>query len=151
MQIDNLIRILAGSMTLLSVALVWFVSPWWLLLTCFVGVNLIQSAFTGFCPPTLLLKKLGWLDSEGFVCRPPGTPGKGLPAKTRALGRIAVFTLLGAVAGGAFGYYRSCTSGTCPLGRHLWLGPLLGALLGLGSALAFRRPQPQNSPTPPLS
>ena len=51
MKIENLVRVLAGSMTLLSVALVYFVSPWWLLLTCFVGLNLIQSAFTGFCPP----------------------------------------------------------------------------------------------------
>ena len=67
MKIENLIRVLAGSMTLLSVALVYFVSPWWLLLTCFVGVNLIQSAFTGFCPPTIVLTKLGWLDADGVI------------------------------------------------------------------------------------
>lgn len=67
MKIDNLIRILAGSMTLLSVALVYFVSPWWLLLTCFVGGNLIQSAFTGFCPPSLVLTKLGWLGDDGII------------------------------------------------------------------------------------
>jgi hypothetical protein len=58
---------MAGSMTLLSVALVYFVSPWWLLLTCFVGFNLVQSAFTGFCPPIFILTKLGWLDSNGIV------------------------------------------------------------------------------------
>ena len=67
MKIDNLIRVLAGSMVLLSVALVCFVSPWWLLLTCFVGLNLIQSAFTGFCPPSIVLRKLGWLGDDGIV------------------------------------------------------------------------------------
>ena len=67
MKIDDLIRLLAGSMVLLSVALVCFVSPWWLLLTCFVGLNLIQSVFTGFCPPSLLLRKLGWLGDDGVV------------------------------------------------------------------------------------
>lgn len=66
-NINDLIRVLAGSMTLLSVALVYFVSPWWLLLTCFVGFNLIQSAFTGFCPPSIVLRKLGWLDADGTI------------------------------------------------------------------------------------
>ena len=67
MKTENLIRILAGSMTLLSAALVYFVSPWWLLLTCFVGLNLIQSALTGFCPPTLVLRKLGWVDANDVI------------------------------------------------------------------------------------
>ncbi len=67
MKTENLVRILAGSMTLLSVALAHFVSPWWLLLTCFVGVNLIQSALTGFCPPTLVLRKLGWVDANNVI------------------------------------------------------------------------------------
>jgi hypothetical protein len=67
MKTEQLVRVLAGSMALLSAALVYFVSPWWLLLTCFVGVNLIQSAFTGFCPPTLLLTKLGWVDAGGII------------------------------------------------------------------------------------
>ncbi len=67
MKTGNLIRLLAGSMTLLSVALTHFVSPWWLLLACFVGLNLIQSAFTGFCPPTLVLRKLGWVDANDVI------------------------------------------------------------------------------------
>jgi hypothetical protein len=67
MKIENLIRVLAGAMILVSVALVRFVSPWWLLLTCFVGVNLIQSAFTGFCPPSIVLRWLGWLGDDGIV------------------------------------------------------------------------------------
>ena len=65
MKIDGFVRVMAGSVTLLSVALVHYVSPWWLLLTTFVGANLIQSVFTGFCPPTILLNKLGWLDANG--------------------------------------------------------------------------------------
>ncbi len=64
MKIESVIRVMAGSMILASVALAHFVSPRWLLLTCFVGVNLIQSAFTGFCPAEIVLKKLG-VGSEG--------------------------------------------------------------------------------------
>lgn len=67
MKIDDLIRLLAGSATLLGVALTYFVSPWWLLLPAFVGLNLIQSVFTGFCPPSLVLRRLGWLDDTGTI------------------------------------------------------------------------------------
>jgi hypothetical protein len=59
MKMEGAIRILAGTMVLLSLALAHWVSPWWLLLTAFVGVNLIQSAFTGFCPPEKILARLG--------------------------------------------------------------------------------------------
>ncbi|AAF96544.1 conserved hypothetical protein [Vibrio cholerae MAK 757] len=59
MTIENGVRVLAGSMVLLSVILTWFVHPNFLWLTVFVGVNLIQSAFTGFCPAAFFLKKLG--------------------------------------------------------------------------------------------
>jgi hypothetical protein len=67
MKIESFIRLLAGSMVLLSALLVWLVSPWWLILTAFVGANLVQSAFTGFCPPTLVLASLGWLDETGII------------------------------------------------------------------------------------
>jgi hypothetical protein len=67
MTADSFIRLFAGSMILLSVALVYFVSPWWLLFTGFIGLNLFQSALTGFCPPTLLLRKLGWLGDDGII------------------------------------------------------------------------------------
>ncbi|MBY3672151.1 DUF2892 domain-containing protein [Vibrio paracholerae] len=60
MTIENGVRVLAGSMVLLSVILTWFVHPNFLWLTVFVGVNLIQSAFTGFCPAAFFLKKLGF-------------------------------------------------------------------------------------------
>ena len=59
MKLENIIRALAGTMILLSLGLSHYVSPNWLWLTTFVGANLLQSAFTGFCPAEILLKKLG--------------------------------------------------------------------------------------------
>jgi len=59
MTTEKMIRVLAGSMILISVSLAHFVSPKWLFLTCFVGVNLIQSSFTGFCPAGIMLKRFG--------------------------------------------------------------------------------------------
>jgi hypothetical protein len=67
MKTETLVRVMAGMMTLLSAALTHFVSPWWLLLTCFVGVNLLQSAVTGFCLPTWLLDKMGWVDEQRVI------------------------------------------------------------------------------------
>jgi hypothetical protein len=58
MKMENRIRILAGTFVLTGVALAHFVSPWWLLLPTFVGVNLIQSALTGFCPAEIILGKI---------------------------------------------------------------------------------------------
>ena len=59
MNLDRAIFAFAGVMILASLALGHFVSPWWLLLTAFVGVNLLQSAFTGFCPAAKLFAKFG--------------------------------------------------------------------------------------------
>jgi hypothetical protein len=59
MTLENAVRIMAGTMVLLSLALAHWVDLRWLWLAVFVGVNLIQSAFTGFCPATMILKKLG--------------------------------------------------------------------------------------------
>jgi hypothetical protein len=59
MTVENAIRILAGTLVLISLALAHWVSEWWLLLGAFVGFNLIQSAFTGFCPAEIILRKLG--------------------------------------------------------------------------------------------
>ena len=67
MKIDSFIRMLAGTVVLTGVALTYFVSPWWLLLPTFAGFNLLQSAFTGFCPPSIILGRLGWLDAEGVI------------------------------------------------------------------------------------
>ena len=70
MTVENGVRILAGTMILVSVALVHFHSPWWLLLTAFIGLNLIQSAFTGFCRPTILLRTLGLKNGQGSCAKP---------------------------------------------------------------------------------
>lgn len=59
MALDRMILAFAGFMVLLSVALGIYVSPYWHLLTVFVGLNLIQSSFTGFCPAAMILKKFG--------------------------------------------------------------------------------------------
>ncbi|NYI46655.1 hypothetical protein BJ993_003735 [Nocardioides aromaticivorans] len=59
MNVDRLVLALAGSLVLLSAALAALVSPWWLLLTAFVGVNLLQSSLTGFCPAAVVLRRLG--------------------------------------------------------------------------------------------
>ncbi len=59
MTIENGVRVLAGSMILLSVILTVTVHPGFVWLTVFVGLNLIQSAFTGICPAVFFLKKLG--------------------------------------------------------------------------------------------
>ena len=65
---ESAIRTLAGTMVLISISLAHWVSQWWLLLAVFVGCNLIQSAFTGFCPAEIILRKLG-LVKEGACCR----------------------------------------------------------------------------------
>lgn len=59
MTIDRAVLAFAGLMTLLSVALTHFVSPWFWLLTVFVGLNMLQAAFTGFCPAAMVFRKLG--------------------------------------------------------------------------------------------
>ena len=70
----RIVRIVAGTFILLSLALgvpgsPLFVSPWWLAFTAFVGLNLFQSGFTGFCPPSILLKKLGVPEGNGSCAR----------------------------------------------------------------------------------
>lgn len=59
MNLDRAVLAFAGVMTLLSVVLTHFVSPWFLLFTAFIGLNLLQAAFTGFCPAAEVFKKLG--------------------------------------------------------------------------------------------
>ncbi len=59
MTIDRAVLALAGSMILISLVLAHFVSPLWLWFTAFVGANLLQSAFTGFCPAALIFRRLG--------------------------------------------------------------------------------------------
>jgi hypothetical protein len=59
MTIENKIRAIAGTFVLASLALGQLHSPYWYLFTAFVGLNLLQSAFTGFCPMETILQKLG--------------------------------------------------------------------------------------------
>ena len=59
MSIERIVLAVAGSFILISVILAATVSPLWLWFTGFVGLNLLQSAFTGFCPLATVLKKFG--------------------------------------------------------------------------------------------
>ncbi|WP_299925030.1 DUF2892 domain-containing protein [uncultured Nocardioides sp.] len=59
MNVDRAVLSLAGTVILLSVLLSTLVSPWWLLLTAFVGLNLLQSSLTGFCPAASIFRRLG--------------------------------------------------------------------------------------------
>jgi len=59
MTIERALRGIAGTVVLLSVALAAFHNPYWLLLTAFVGLNLLQSAFTNWCPMVWLLERVG--------------------------------------------------------------------------------------------
>ncbi|HEV2721976.1 MAG TPA: DUF2892 domain-containing protein [Thermoanaerobaculia bacterium] len=59
MTIDRYLRLIAGLFVLASVALGWFVSPYFYLFTAFVGLNLFQSAFTNWCPMMSILRKAG--------------------------------------------------------------------------------------------
>jgi hypothetical protein len=59
MTTERYLRLIAGFFVMLSVALGWFVNPWFYAFTAFVGLNLFQSAFTNWCPMKTLLEKLG--------------------------------------------------------------------------------------------
>jgi hypothetical protein len=74
MTVERYIRSMAGFFVLLSLALGLdispiFVSKWFLAFTAFVGLNLFQSGITGFCPPSILLKKLGVPEGNGSCAR----------------------------------------------------------------------------------
>ena len=66
MTIDRIVISFAGSVVLLSLLLSQVHSPAWLWLTAFVGANLLQSAFTGFCPLAKILKAFGLKPGEAF-------------------------------------------------------------------------------------
>lgn len=66
MNVDRAILAFAGCMILISLLLAWAFSPYWLALTAFVGLNLLQSAFTGFCPAAILMRKLGLRSGTAF-------------------------------------------------------------------------------------
>ena len=66
MNVDRAVMAFAGSVVLISLVLSQLVSPWWLLLTAFVGLNLLQASFTGFCPLAMRLRKLGLAPGSAF-------------------------------------------------------------------------------------
>jgi DUF2892 family protein len=66
MTIDRIVLAFAGTVVLIGLLLGTLVSPWWLLLTAFVGLNLLQSAFTGFCPLARILKGFGFKTGAAF-------------------------------------------------------------------------------------
>ncbi|SEI45779.1 Protein of unknown function [Allopseudospirillum japonicum] len=59
MNLDKALLAFAGVMVLVSVALTQWVHPNWMWLTIFIGANLVQASFTGFCPAAMIFKKLG--------------------------------------------------------------------------------------------
>jgi hypothetical protein len=66
MSIDRAVMAFAGTLILTSVILAVLVSPLWLLLTAFVGANLLQSSFTGFCPAAIAFRKFGAKSDPAF-------------------------------------------------------------------------------------
>lgn len=70
MKCESAVRVLAGSLVLLGMVMGFTLNVWWFALTAFVGVNLIQSAFTGFCPAEMIFKMFG-CKSAGAA--PPAT------------------------------------------------------------------------------
>lgn len=67
MSIDRIVLAFAGTMILVSVLLTLVHSQYWLLLTGFVGANLLQSSFTGFCPLAKMLKAFGIKPGQAFA------------------------------------------------------------------------------------
>lgn len=66
MNIDRAVLAFAGCMVLLSVALTAWLSPWFVLLTVFVGLNMLQASMTGFCPAALAFRRLGLRPGTAF-------------------------------------------------------------------------------------
>ncbi len=66
MSIDRMVMAMAGIFILATVALGHYHSPYWLLFTAFVGLNLLQASFTGFCPAAMIFKKLGAKPGQAF-------------------------------------------------------------------------------------
>jgi hypothetical protein len=75
MTVERAITAFAGFMVLLSLALAWQVHPGFLWLTAFVGFNLFQSSFTGFCPAAIVFRKLGMKTEAEAARGMPGSPG----------------------------------------------------------------------------
>lgn len=66
MNVDKAVLSFAGIMILLSLALAHWHNPYWLLFTAFVGLNMLQAGFTGFCPAAMIFKRLGLAPGNAF-------------------------------------------------------------------------------------
>ena len=66
MNIDKAVLAFAGFAVLLGLALGYYINAYWYLLTAFAGLNMLQAAFTGFCPAAIVFKKLGLRDGCAF-------------------------------------------------------------------------------------
>jgi len=66
MNVDRAVLAFAGTMILISLLLAWIFSPYWLLFTAFIGLNMLQSAFTGFCPAAMIFRRLGVGEGTAF-------------------------------------------------------------------------------------
>lgn len=66
MSVDRAVMAFAGALVLISLALAIWVSPLWFWLTAFVGLNLLQASFTGFCPAAMIFKRLGAKPGAAF-------------------------------------------------------------------------------------
>ncbi len=66
MTIDRAVFAFAGVVVLIGVALAYWVHPYWALLPAFAGLNMLQSAFTGFCPAAMMFKRLGLKSGAAF-------------------------------------------------------------------------------------
>ncbi len=71
MNVDRAVMALAGTMVLASLVLGWLVSPYWLLLAAFVGANMLQAAFTGFCPAAMIFRAIGLRPGAAFCSTEP--------------------------------------------------------------------------------
>jgi hypothetical protein len=70
-NVDRAVFALAGTMILASLGLGWLLGPYWFLLAAFVGANMLQAAFTGFCPAAAIFRKLGVAAGPAFGCARP--------------------------------------------------------------------------------
>ena len=66
MNIDRAVLAFAGFVVLTGLGLAYLYSPWWLFLSAFAGLNMLQAAFTGFCPVAIVFRKLGIKAGNAF-------------------------------------------------------------------------------------
>lgn len=83
MNVDRMVIAFAGAVVLLSLALAQFHSRWWLWLTVFVGANLLQSAFTGFCPAARVFRAFGARPGAAFAEAGRAGPAGPIPPHDR--------------------------------------------------------------------